>query len=141
MRIPTVLMALSLGAMTWSESVRAQIPEIASPTATVAVPETPPRREQPGRPRPPGPPRVACWAVPSNTASYCGYYCGGGGWLCFGGPRCAAEGVWGWDYHGCLYPRRIRLLWNRHCRQGGVGAYKIDGPHLIHPSHIDRVDP
>jgi hypothetical protein len=133
-----VCLALALGVAVGSGASRAQLPEITAPPATGTEPprtEQPPARSQPG-----GPPRVACWAVPSDTGSYVGYYVGGGS-ACRGGPRAVAEGTWGWDYHGCLIPQRVALLWNRRRRQGGVGAYKVDGPHLLHPSKHGRNDP
>jgi hypothetical protein len=78
------------------------------------------------------PPSVACYAHPSNTKSYCGYYVGGGSaWR--GQPRCLNEGTWGWDYHGCLIPQRVFLQWWHGRYQGGSGAYKIDGPHFLKP--------
>jgi hypothetical protein len=78
---------------------------------------------------PAGPPPVACWAKPSRTKAYVGYYVGGGGAVCHPEPRGINEGTWGWDYQGCLLPRNVWLRWN-HGRlyQGGPGAYKVDGP-------------
>src|SRR5262245_40385346 len=62
---------------------------------------------------------VAWYARPSDTGAYVGYYVGGGcAWR--GQPRSAAEGTWGWDYRGFLFPRRIALNWCRRY-QGGVG--------------------
>lgn len=62
-----------------------------------------------------------------------GYWVGGGTAI-GGGPPCADEGTWGWDFEG--YPsRRIWLNWSHGRRyQGGTGAYKTDGPklHLHH---------
>jgi hypothetical protein len=70
---------------------------------------------------------VACWAVPSDTGSYIGYYVGGGA-ACRGDARCADEGTWGWDYSGCILPRRVALGWWHERRyQGGVGAYSTVG--------------
>jgi len=77
---------------------------------------------------------VACWAVPSDTGSYVGYYVGGGcAFPHLGQGRCINEGTWGWDFSGLLFHRRVMLGWC-HCRcyQGGTGAYKIDGPRLHH---------
>ncbi len=50
---------------------------------------------------------------------------------CRGQPRCVSDGTWGWDYHGCLIPQRVFLQWWPGRYQGGSGAYKIDGPHLL----------
>jgi len=77
------------------------------------------------------PPPLACYAHPSNTQSYCGYYVGGGS-ACRGQPRCVGEGTWGWDYHGCLIPQRVFLQWWHGRYQGGSGAYKSEGPHFLH---------
>ena len=66
----------------------------------------------------------------SNTPRYVGYYVGGG--CAFkGGPPGPAQGTFGWDYGGiCRFPKRIILGWcNRF--QGGVGAYKTDGPDVF----------
>lgn len=74
------------------------------------------------------PQEVACYARPSETHAYVGYYVGGGA-PCCGEPRHPTEGTWGWDYQGCLLPRRVILCWwHGRCYQGGTGAYKTDGP-------------
>jgi hypothetical protein len=79
-----------------------------------------------------GPPRIACWASPSNTCAYAGYYLGGGYAFCRGQPRFVTEGTWGWDYHGYWLPQRIFLQWSRgRFYQGGAGAYRIDGPPIL----------
>jgi hypothetical protein len=71
---------------------------------------------------------VACWAVPSDTGHFVGYYVGGGA-PCRGDPPCPEEGTWGWDYGGCLLPKRVALGWWHGRRyQGGVGSYRINGP-------------
>jgi hypothetical protein len=73
-------------------------------------------------------PGVACYAVPSDTGHYVGYYVGGGA-PCFGDPPCPDEGTWGWDYHGCLLPKKVILGWWHGRRyQGGIGAYRTAGP-------------
>jgi hypothetical protein len=116
-----------------------QIPELTTPPSTTGMGE-PPRVEQPpARPRPGGPPRIACWACSSDTGSYRGYYVGGGS-VCCGQPRTIAAGTWGWDYHGCLIPQRVLLRWSQRY-QGGVGAYRSEGPHLLHPRTHERADP
>jgi len=69
-------------------------------------------------------------AAPSTTASYSGYAVGGGSVFC-GGPRCAEEGTWGWDYVGGHLPRHVYLRWTHGRRyQAGTGAYKVDGPEV-----------
>lgn len=69
-------------------------------------------------------------AAPSVTPSYSGYTVGGGSVFC-GGPRCAEEGTWGWDYMGGHVPRHVFQRWTHGRRyQGGTGAYKVDGPEV-----------
>jgi hypothetical protein len=77
-----------------------------------------------------GLPRLAWWAIPSDTGHYLGYYLGGGsGRPLAAEPRRADEGTWGWDYQGWLVPRRVMLgWWHGRRSQGGTGAYKTDGP-------------
>lgn len=114
-----------------TQEARSPLPYIAAPSNTGSSPasaeapivEHPPKRFRAG------PPRLACWACPSNTSAYRGYYLGGGSAFCLGQPRMAAEGTWGWDYHGCWLPQRVLLQWwHGRCFQSGVGAYRIDGP-------------
>jgi hypothetical protein len=71
--------------------------------------------------------QVACYAVPSDTGQYIGYYVGGGSAL-GGTHRYCDEGTWGWDYRGCLLPRRVILYWSHWRYQGGTGAYRTEGP-------------
>jgi hypothetical protein len=89
------------------------------------------------------PPPVACYARPSDTGSYCGYYVGGGCATRRGEAREAWEGTWGWDYLGCLFRRRIYLQWWHGRRyQGGTRGYRIDGPRLLAPGkHNHECDP
>ncbi len=78
------------------------------------------------------PDRVACYARPSDTHAYVGYPVGGGS-PCRGDYPAPCDGTWGWDYRGCVIPRRVFLLWwHGRCDQGGTGAYKLDGPKLRH---------
>jgi hypothetical protein len=78
------------------------------------------------KPRDVGPPPVACWAVPSDTGHYIGYYVGGGCVRHGRGPT-PWEGTWGWDYCGCTFSKHIVLNWC--CKyQGGIGAYRTTGP-------------
>jgi hypothetical protein len=73
---------------------------------------------------------LACYAHPGRSPRETGYYVGGGAAL-HGACRCCDEGTWGWDYAGWI-PRRIQLNWWHGKRyQGGTGAYKTDGPHLL----------
>ncbi len=76
-----------------------------------------------------GHPDCISWlARPSSTSAYTGYYVGGGS-PCKGMPPGPEQGVWGWDYSGRFFHRRVSLLWN--CRyQGGQGAYKAEGTYL-----------
>ena len=87
-----------------------------------------------------GRPRVAWWAIPSDTGHYLGYYVGGGcGRPLKGEPRRSDEGTWGWDYQGWLIPRRVVLDWWHGRRdQGGTGAYDSVGPKLYHPEHAAK---
>ncbi len=81
-----------------------------------------------------GAPRIAWWAVPSDTGHSLGHYVGGGsGRPLKGEPRRPEEGTWGWDYQGWLIPRRVVLQWWHGRRdQGGAGAYQTVGPKLFH---------
>lgn len=74
-------------------------------------------------------------AGPGESPHAVGYYVGGGarvkGWI--GEERRPQEGTWGTDYSGCLIRKKIDLRWSHGKRaQGGVGAYRTDGPRLIH---------
>ena len=74
---------------------------------------------------------VSPWARPSYGGHEWGYYVGGGA-AAHGDYRCSHEGTWGWDYHGRLFPKRVWLGWHHGRReQGGYGAYKSDGPHIL----------
>ena len=75
------------------------------------------------------PQHIACYAQPSETTSYMGYYVGGGS-PCGGRYPAPDEGTWGWDYRGCVLQRHIFLGW-WHRSQGGVGSYRTDGPHMF----------
>ncbi|MBI3411810.1 MAG: hypothetical protein HY040_26055 [Planctomycetes bacterium] len=71
-------------------------------------------------------------AHPSENAHQVGYYVGGGAaaYRHSDGPL-LDEGTWGYDYQGWLIKRRVILNWWHGRRyQGGVGAYKTDGPRL-----------
>jgi hypothetical protein len=78
---------------------------------------------------------VSPWARPSDTGAYVGYLVGGGAARCHKAePAHPGDGTWGWDYAGRWLPRRVMLLWwhGRHY-QGGIGSYRTDGPHVLHP--------
>lgn len=69
-------------------------------------------------------------AIPSNTRHYGGYWVGGGSPIRGDSPT-AEEGTFGWDYFGMTFAKRIDLNWNHGRRyQGGMGAYKTDGPRV-----------
>lgn len=128
--VPLALGVILTGAWTangQNAELRSPLPYIAAPSGGASpIVEQPPARLRTG------PPRIACWACPSNTPRYCGYYVGGGSVGCFGQPRMAAEGTWGWDYHGCWLPQRVALGWSHGRRyQTGAGFYRIEGPHLL----------
>jgi hypothetical protein len=85
---------------------------------------------------------VACYARPSDTGHYGGYYVGGSA-VCKGEPRGPQEGTWGWDYTGCgcLGPC-VYLQWLHGRRyRNSAGGYRIDGPHLLHPHEPDYCAP
>jgi hypothetical protein len=74
-------------------------------------------------------------ARPSDNGGNVGYLVGGG---CPFPHRAEAptpaEGTWGWDYQGWWLPRRVILgWWHGRRSQGGTGAYRTDGPKVIHP--------
>ncbi len=75
------------------------------------------------------PNHIACWAAPSETHSYVGYYVGGGD-PCGGRYPAPNEGTWGWDYQGCVFQRHVFLKW-WHAYQGGFGSYRTNGPHIF----------
>lgn len=78
---------------------------------------------------------VAKHAWPSDTHHYTGYFVGGGAAV-KGDPRSAAEGTWGWDYQGGWLKRNVALdWWHGRRSQGGRGAYKTDGPHVLKRVH------
>lgn len=111
-----------------TQETRSPLPYIVAPPNTGEAPivEQPPARLRSG------PPRIACWACPSNTCGCVGYYLGGGFAFCRGQPRLPMEGTWGWDYRGHWIPQRILLLWTHgRCYQGGAGAYRVDGPNVL----------
>lgn len=136
-RIPMaagILMAALCPASGRTQETRSPLPYIAAPSNTgssSASGDAPIVEQPPARLRS-GPPRLACWARPSNTKAYVGYYLGGGSvFSCLSQPRFAAEGTWAWDYQGCWLRRCICLQWWHGCSQGGAGAYRVDGPNFF----------
>ena len=71
--------------------------------------------------------------MPSDTGRYIGYWVGGGCAIWHKAePPCLDEGTWGWDFTGGLFQRRVDLGWWHGRRyQGGIGAYKTEGPRLL----------
>ena len=64
------------------------------------------------------------------TRYYGGYWLGGGSPIRGDSPT-AEEGTFGWDYFGMTFAKRIDLNWSHGRRyQGGMGAYKTDGPRI-----------
>ena len=80
------------------------------------------------------PTEVSPWAKPSDTGRYVGYYVGGGALNWYKAePPLPDDGTWGWDYQGGHFRRRVILGWWHGRRyQGGIGAYKTDGPYILH---------
>ena len=78
-------------------------------------------------------PEVSHWAHPSDTGAYVGYQVGGGAHSYHKAePAWPSDGTWGWDYQGRFFKRRIILGWWHGRRyQGGVGAYRTDGPIVL----------
>lgn len=77
---------------------------------------------------------VAPWAVVTPNRHYAGYYVGGGAAL-GGDCRRPQQGTWGVDYVRLLFWKRVHLhWWNGRHDQGGQGAYKSNGPHIL-PGH------
>ena len=105
---------------------------IASIKADDAPAQFPRRYCENGFDRAGNPQEIACRAHPSDTSAYCGYTVGGGA-AHHGEPRYLDEGTWGWDYSGWIFKRRVGLDWFHGAHyQGGPGAYKTDGPRLVH---------
>jgi hypothetical protein len=143
-RITAILLLATLGtARGPAQETRSPLPYMVAPSNTAT---SPPSSEAPIVERLPrhlqsGPPRIACWAIPSNSKAYAGYYVGGGSAFCCGQPRLETEGTWGWDYRGCWLPHRVFLQWwhGRHY-QGGAGAYRVDGPRLLNALREHRTE-
>ena len=92
-----------------------------------AVDECPSSFQRAGNPQ-----EISPLARLGDGPGFIGYYVGGGAIS----PRRGdgpfiTEGTWGWDFQGWLVQRRVNLQWWHGRRaQGGVGAYKTDGPAL-----------
>jgi len=74
-------------------------------------------------------------AMPAESPHEVSYYAGGGArtkaWR--GEERRETEGIWGVDYGGILFPKHVDLGWWHGSRyQGGYGAYRTDGPRILH---------
>jgi hypothetical protein len=74
-------------------------------------------------------------AMPAESPHEVSYYAGGGArtkaWR--GEERRETEGIWGVDYGGILFPKHVDLGWWHGSRyQGGYGAYRTDGPRIVH---------
>jgi hypothetical protein len=98
-----------------------------------------PKEEEDPQARAGYPQNVSKCAAPSDTGSYVIYKVGGGCACtkCCGDAPCREDGVWGWDYQGCWFPRRVILgWWHGRKYQGGTEGYKTDGPHLPHPEKM-----
>lgn len=80
----------------------------------------------------PVPYEIGRFAKPTYGPAYGYGWVGGGAPSWRGQPRRRDEGVWGRDYVGVFYLRRVWPNWWHGAReQGGPGAYKPDGPKLI----------
>ena len=76
---------------------------------------------------------VGRFAKPTYGPDYNYGWVGGGAPSWRGQPRRANEGVWGRDYQGVVYLRRVwPNWWHGQREQGGAGAYRTDGPKLFH---------
>ncbi|HVX12572.1 MAG TPA: hypothetical protein VHC22_15430 [Pirellulales bacterium] len=97
---------------------------------------------RPKTPQPPAAPVVRTNGVPYPVGRFAkptygpdyGYgWVGGGAPSRRGEPRRANEGVWGRDYSGVVYHRRVwPNWWHGQREQGGTGAYRPDGLKLLH---------
>ena len=78
---------------------------------------------------------VSPLAMPAESPHEVSYYAGGGARTKarLGEERREHEGIWGVDYGGILFPKHVDLGWWHGARyQGGYGAYRTDGPRLLH---------
>lgn len=74
-------------------------------------------------------------AIPAESPHEEGYFVGGGARMRARGgeERHDDEGIWGLDYTGLIVPKKTQLNWWHGSRyQGGYGAYRTDGPRLLH---------
>lgn len=76
--------------------------------------------------------RVGRHARPTYGPDFGFGWVGGGAPSWRGEPRRTNEGVWGRDYQGVVYLRRVwPNWWHGQRQQGGPGSYRTDGPKLI----------
>lgn len=78
---------------------------------------------------------VSPLAAPPESPHEVSYYAGGGARTraARGEERRGNEGIWGVDYGGVLFPKHVKLDWWHGARyQGGSGAYRADGPRILH---------
>lgn len=74
---------------------------------------------------------VGRFARPTYGPDYGYGWVGGGAPTWKGDLRRANEGVWGRDYEGAVFLRRVwPNWWHSPRRQGGTGAYLADGPKI-----------
>lgn len=74
-------------------------------------------------------------AKPTESPHELGYYVGGGARQRshHADHRRSAEGVFGTDYRGIVIPKHVELgWWHGRRSQGGSGAYRVDGPRVLH---------
>jgi hypothetical protein len=109
---------------------------VAGPIASVwaADPPCPPPHEWERMERAGWPNTISSHARCSVNHRYTGYYVGGGALRGHASTtRCPNEGTWGLDYKLFRRIPKVELGWHHNpCKtQGGVGAYKTDGPHIL----------
>jgi len=77
---------------------------------------------------------ISRFARPADIGRSIGYYVGGGALNRHrADPASTIDGTWGFDFTGGIFRRRVDLGWWHGRRfQAGSGAYKTDGPKLIH---------
>jgi hypothetical protein len=113
----TIMLAMLLGGLLPGATVPAQEPVAADPQQRAGYPL-----------------EISPWARLSNIGGYVGYYVGGGAaQYRKAEPPAPDDGTWGWDFAGHWPARRVILMWWHGRRyQGGTGAYKTDGPSVVH---------
>jgi hypothetical protein len=77
--------------------------------------------------------RVGRHARPTYGPDYGYGWVGGGAPSWRGEPRRPNEGVFGRDYQGIIYLRRVwPNWWHGQRQQGSAGSYRTDGPKFVH---------